>query len=280
MDMRIPLGTAAAALLLLALGLHLASSTALSPITQTFTDTPQPEAAPGRDRAVSPVPLVRQQSGTTMDSEAIGFAPPAQPIVIVPQETGDQFIDFDESRVKAVAEDPVSTFSIDVDTASYSYVRRLLEDGYLPEPDAVRIEELINYFPYDYPAADSTAVPFAPTIAYYPAPWNTETRLLHIGIKGFVPPVTEDKPANLVFLIDTSGSMNAPDKLPLLKRAFRLLVEELTANDTVSIVVYAGSAGVVLEPTPAREKAKILHALDTLAAGGSTAGGRGDRACL
>ncbi|KRA41629.1 hypothetical protein ASD80_11305 [Devosia sp. Root635] len=214
----------------------------------------------------------------TAESEAFYMPSPApmpSMVVLPAQPVGDTFTSFDEQRLKAVADEPVSTFSIDVDTASYSYVRRQLEDGYVPEPDAVRIEELINYFPYDYPAADSAAVPFKPTMAVYPTPWNPKTQLLQIGIKGYVPPAGEDKPSNLVFLIDTSGSMDAPDKLPLLKRAFGLLVDQLSANDTVSIVVYAGSAGVVLEPTVATEKAKILGALDQLAAGGSTAGAAG-----
>jgi Ca-activated chloride channel family protein len=191
------------------------------------------------------------------------------------QPSGDQFTDFDESPVKVTAEEPVSTFSIDVDTASYSYVRRLLNDGYLPDPDSVRIEEMINYFDYGYAASDDAATPFRPTMQIYPTPWNPRTQLLQIGIKGYVPPVTEDKASNLVFLLDTSGSMDEPDKLPLLKRAFTLLVDQLGANDTVSIVAYAGSAGVVLEPTKATDKPKILAALDNLWAGGSTAGAAG-----
>jgi Ca-activated chloride channel family protein len=199
-----------------------------------------------------------------------------EPMMAMPTEpSGDEFTTFEESPVKVVAEAPVSTFSIDVDTASYAYVRRSLTDGYVPEPAAVRIEELINYFDYDYPAAASREEPFQPTMQVYPTPWNGKTQLLQIGIKGYVPPVTEDKPSNLTFLIDTSGSMDEPDKLPLLKRAFALLVDQLSANDTVSIVVYAGSAGMVLEPTRASEKAKILLALENLAAGGSTAGAAG-----
>lgn len=189
--------------------------------------------------------------------------------------SGDEFARFSESPVKVVANDPVSTFSIDVDTASYAYVRRALNDGWVPEPDAVRIEEMINYFNYAYPAADSAAEPFKPTVSVYPTPWNGKTQIVQIGIKGYVPPVTEHKPSNLVFLIDTSGSMDEPDKLPLLKRAFGLLVDQLTGEDTISIVAYAGSAGVVLEPTKATEKGKILSALENLSAGGSTAGAEG-----
>jgi Ca-activated chloride channel family protein len=345
MDMRIPIGTAAFALLILPLGYQLYTTTSMTPThTPAVSTRPAPvepvavEAAPTRpqapiapapapaevaeslaaeteaDAAAAPEPmtkdersrstaaasnvaddaLARQQFGAQpapaptveMSAAPTTIAPNGgmttdsyyleQPASAAPLDpSGDEFTDFDEQPLKVTATDPVSTFSIDVDTASYSYVRRMLEDGYIPEPDAVRIEEMINYFPYDYAAADSAQAPFKPTMAVYPTPWNAKTQLLHIGIKGYVPPVTEDKASNLVFLIDTSGSMDEPDKLPLLKRAFGLLVDQLSANDTVSIVVYAGSAGVVLEPTVATDKAKILTALDNLAAGGSTAGAEG-----
>jgi Ca-activated chloride channel family protein len=224
------------------------------------------------------------EADAATEDMAVGMAAPAPSMVAgsnsasLPQVTapsGDQFTSFAESPVKLVAEAPVSTFSIDVDTASYAYTRATLNEGYVPEPDAVRIEELINYFSYDYPAATDKAKPFQPTVMVYPAPWNVTHQIVQIGIKGYVPPVTEHKAANLVFLIDTSGSMDEPNKLPLLKRAFALLVNQLGENDTISIVAYAGSAGVVLEPTKATERAKILAALDNLAAGGSTAGAEG-----
>lgn len=210
-------------------------------------------------------------------TEAFMAAPsPADATIARPTEpSGDAFSKFTESPVKVVRTDPVSTFSIDVDTAAYGYVRRSLTEGWVPEPDAVRIEELINYFNYSYPVPTDASTPFKPTVSIYPTPWNAKTQILQIGIKGYVPDVTEDKASNLVFLIDTSGSMDEPDKLPLLKRAFALLVDQLGANDTISIVTYAGSAGVVLEPTRASEKAKILGALENLAAGGSTAGAEG-----
>jgi Ca-activated chloride channel family protein len=222
------------------------------------------------------------QTGAQMRQEAVAMPAPA-PLAkmggaiggLMTQPSGDTFARFDEQRLKTVAEDPVSTFSIDVDSASYAYVRRMLEDGLLPAPDAVRVEEMINYFPFDYAPAHSAATPFEPSMAVYPTPWNPRTQLLQIGIKGYVPPAGEDKPSNLVFLIDTSGSMEADDKLPLLKRAFALLVDQLSDNDTVSIVAYAGSAGVVLEPTVATQRARILSALDNLSAGGSTAGAEG-----
>ncbi|MEO8685831.1 MAG: von Willebrand factor type A domain-containing protein [Devosia sp.] len=242
------------------------------------------------DREMAPLPPPSVVGGTVsgrmQDSSVAGMVAPQGDFMVMPapmpsqtaiatQPSGDEFTAFEESPLKVVKDEPVSTFSIDVDTASYSYVRSMLDDGYVPEPDAVRLEELINYFPYDYAPAESAQVPFKPSMAVFPTPWNPKTQLLHIGIKGYVPPAGEDKPSNLVFLIDTSGSMDEPNKLPLLKRAFGLLVDQLSANDTVSIVAYAGSAGVVLEPTKADDKAKILAALDNLAAGGSTAGAEG-----
>ena len=189
-----------------------------------------------------------------------------------PTAIGDTFQKFDENRVKVTRTDPVSTFSIDVDTASYSYVRGVLKDGELPQPDAVRVEEMINYFPYSYAAPTSLDVPFKATMSVLPTPWNSKTELLEIGIKGYVPPPAARKPQNLTFLIDTSGSMDEPNKLPLLKRSFGLLVDSLQPDDTVSIVTYAGSAGVALKPTKARDRSAILGALDALNAEGSTDG--------
>ncbi len=189
----------------------------------------------------------------------------------------DRFEDFDPNPLKLVSEKPVSTFSIDVDTASYAFVRRALNNGHLPQIDAVRIEELINYFDYAYTVPQDRSSPFKPTVAVFPTPWNPDTKLLHVGIKGY-DIVQEEKPrSNLVFLLDVSGSMNSPDKLPLLKNSMRMLVDTLDKEDTVAIVVYAGAAGTVLEPTKVSEKGKILVALDRLSAGGSTAGGEGIR---
>jgi Ca-activated chloride channel family protein len=177
--------------------------------------------------------------------------------------------------VKAVAAEPVSTFSIDVDTASYANVRRYLTDGVLPPKDAVRVEELINYFDYNYALPKNKERPFEPTVALVPSPWAKGKTLLHIGLQGYDVRPAERPPLNLVLLIDTSGSMNEENKLPLVKKAMRVLVDDLTAKDHVSLVVYAGSAGVVLEPTSGDQKGKILGALDQLSAGGSTAGGEG-----
>jgi Ca-activated chloride channel family protein len=182
-----------------------------------------------------------------------------------------------ENAVKQVSAQPVSTFSIDVDTGAYANVRRFLNDGLLPPEDAVRVEELINYFSYDYPMPDDGDRPFSVTTEVAAAPWNPEKLLLQIGIRGFEPEAQERPAANLVFLIDVSGSMNSPDKLPLLKSAFKMLTRQLGANDRVSMVVYAGASGVVLEPTAGDQQARILRALDQLNAGGSTNGADGIR---
>jgi len=189
----------------------------------------------------------------------------------------ENYAHFDDAGVRRVAENPVSTFSIDVDTGAYSNVRRMLNTGRLPTRDAVRVEELINYFSYDYPAPKSSRLPFAVYTEVGPAPWNTNSHLLHIGIRGFDAAREQLPPSNLVFLVDVSGSMQSPDKLGLLKSALKLLTKQLRENDKISIVVYAGASGVVLEPTGGNEHAKISAALDALTAGGSTNGAAGIR---
>ncbi len=189
----------------------------------------------------------------------------------------DNFAMFNDSPLKLTGLSPVSTFSIDVDTASYGFMRARIKRNLLPPKDAVRVEEMINYFPSDYPGPDAKEQPFQVSTAVLPTPWNSNTRLLHIGIKGYEQPKSNQPKSNLVFLIDTSGSMNVENKLPLLKNSFKLLLSSLSPDDMVSIVAYAGSAGTVLEPTRVREKATILNALNRLGAGGSTAGGQGLR---
>ncbi|MFH2008026.1 MAG: VWA domain-containing protein [bacterium] len=169
---------------------------------------------------------------------------------------------------------PLSTFSIDVDTASYANVRRFLSRGMLPPRGAVRIEELINYFPYEY-KAPTGKTPFAVNVETASAPWNRSHRLVRIGLKGKEVQWSKRPPCNLVFLLDVSGSMSYENKLPLLKRALALLVDKLTERDRVTIVVYAGAAGLVLPPTPGNHRQKILAALGRLQAGGSTNGGQG-----
>ena len=245
---------------------------------QAQNDAPVEAATDQLEAMPAPMPALRAATTAGIaNMEAPMVAPQASGELgyAATQPSGDTFQKFDENRVKVTRDEPVSTFSIDVDTASYAYVRSVLESGAMPEPDAVRLEEMINYFPYDYPAPTSLDVPFKATMQVFPTPWNKKTELLEIGIKGYVPPASERKPENLTFLIDTSGSMDDPNKLPLLKRAFGLLVDNLQSTDTVSIVTYAGSAGVVLKPTKASDKAAILGALDNLEAGGSTAGAEG-----
>lgn len=202
-------------------------------------------------------------------------APADQPMQA--EENRDRFQEFKTNPVKSALTDPVSTFSIDVDTASYSFVRRSLKEGVLPQADTVRVEEMINYFPYDWKGPDKADTPFNSTVTVMPAPWNASHKLMHVAIQGYDIAPTAKPKANLVFLIDVSGSMDEPDKLPLLKSAFRLLVDRLGPDDTVSIVTYAGDAGTVLMPTKASEKAKILSAIDNLAPGGTTAGEAGIR---
>lgn len=180
----------------------------------------------------------------------------------------------DENPFLEIARAPLSTFSIDVDTASYSNTRRFLKDGQLPPKDAVRIEELINYFSYDYPQPVGDA-PFSVTAEISEAPWNPSHRLVAIGLQGKRIPMENMPPANLVFLLDVSGSMNEARKLPLVKSAMKMLAEQLTARDRVAMVVYAGSSGLVLPSTSGDRKGEILSAIDRLDAGGSTNGGEG-----
>ncbi|HLO59490.1 MAG TPA: von Willebrand factor type A domain-containing protein [Bacteroidales bacterium] len=179
-----------------------------------------------------------------------------------------------ENGYKSPLKEPLSTFSIDVDAASYSNVRRFINEGQKPVPDAVRIEEMINYFDYDYPQPDN-GHPFSIITELGECPWNSDHKLLHIGLQGEKMVTKDVPPSNLVFLIDVSGSMDMPNKLPLLKKAMKLLVSQLRAQDRVAMVVYAGSSGIVLPSTPGNQKQTINEALNRLEAGGSTAGSAG-----
>lgn len=189
-------------------------------------------------------------------------------------EPREQYQALADNPIHSVAEAPVSTFGADVDTGAYANVRRLLNQGRLPPEGAVRLEEMVNYFPYDY-ALPADGSPFGVTTELAPSPWNPHTRLLRIGIKASDRAVAELAPANLVFLVDVSGSMDRREGLPLVKSTLKLLVDQLREQDRVSLVVYAGDSRVVLEPTSGREKAKIRTAIDQLTAGGSTAGASG-----
>ena len=191
-----------------------------------------------------------------------------------PVTANESYKEIEENNFKLVKASPLSTFSINVDKAGYSNIRRMINNGIQIPKDAVKIEEMINYFDYDYLQPDGKH-PFSIQTEYTKTPWNSETKLFKIGIQGKKIPLENVPASNLVFLLDVSGSMNSQNKLPLLKSAFKLLTAQLREQDKVSIVVYAGAAGVVLEPTSGDQKIKIEEALSKLSAGGSTAGGEG-----
>jgi len=193
---------------------------------------------------------------------------------VAPKPSQDKFAHYDKNPVKATADEPVSTFSVDVDTGSYSFIRDRINSGYLPNADAVRTEELINYFSYDYPQPEGDT-PFSLTTDALVTPWNENTHLLRIGVQGKRFELEKRPAANLVFLLDVSGSMNAADKLPLLTKSLEFMTAQLTEEDHVTIVVYAGATGLALDITKGNEAAKIRGVLKKLRAGGSTAGGAG-----
>ncbi|AMW31213.1 vWA domain-containing protein [Arthrospira platensis] len=225
--------------------------------------------SPPRELATPPV------GETHLDAGLTPAAPPPIALEFEAEIPNTETYDLiDENNFQLVAANPLSTFSIDVDTASYSNVRRFINQRQRPPIDAVRIEELINYFSYDYPQPQGEE-PFSVTTEVSSAPWNPQHQLVHIGLQGKTLAIEELPPSNLVFLLDVSGSMNQPNRLPLLKEGFKLLVDQLSEQDTVAIAVYAGAAGVVLPPTPGNEKQKIIAAIDGLQAQGSTAGGEG-----
>lgn len=227
---------------------------------------------------------MRAMDRSTMAKEEIAAAPPSadREKPQAPGEEGDPKPDFDteeydriyENPFLEVQKNPLSTFSIDVDTASYANVRRFLRSGSLPRPDAVRIEEMVNYFSYSYPEPTGED-PFSFTTEYSNCPWNPENKLLHIGLQSKKIDLKDLPPANLVFLLDVSGSMMNDNKLPLLKKSLKLLLGQMREEDRIAITVYAGAAGVVLDSTSAAKSQKIIEALDSLSAGGSTAGGEG-----
>ncbi len=240
-----------------------------------FSATGAGEAAPG----LHPREDARLRSLTAQLEQKLPLAPTAPTFANTQLDRDaafntEAYAATQENGFRSVADHPLSTFSIDVDTASYANVRRFLTQGQLPPAGAVRVEELLNYFTYAYPQPKGSA-PFSTTLEVAACPWKPEHRLVRIGLKGRETPKAERPPAHLVFLIDVSGSMRGENKLPLLKQSLRLLVEELRGDDTVAIAVYAGAAGLALPPTPVEEKAQIFAKLEALEAGGSTNGGQG-----
>ena len=229
----------------------------------------QKRRAETREAVAAPAPLAK-----AVMAQPTLMAMPAP----MPAEDRERYNPIKDNGVVAAAEQPFSTFSIDVDTGAYANVRRFLNEGRLPAPDAVRVEELINYFPYQYAeprVVDGKRPPFGVTTEVAASPWNKDTLLLRVGIKAFDKPRATLPPSNLVFLVDVSGSMESPDKLPLLKNALKLMVESLRPADHVSLVTYASGTRVVLPPTAGSDKATIRMAIDQLVAGGSTAGAAG-----
>ncbi len=243
---------------------------AVSPSVPAPPPPPPPPSMAARARANVVELTARRAPKAPMQAPSSMFlGPPAGSI------DTERYPDAQINPVKRVAEAPVSTFSIDVDTASYANVRRFLMDGRKPPRDAVRVEELVNYFDYGYPLPRASDQPFAAFVADAPSPWSRGKRIIHIGLQGYDLPRGERPPLNLVFLVDVSGSMSDDDRLPLAVKALNLLVDQLRPQDRVSLVVYAGAAGVVLEPTSGAEKLKLRCGLQALHAGGSTAGGEG-----
>jgi Ca-activated chloride channel family protein len=245
---------------------------------QTVDQSPQsplPERsiAPADAEMAAQAPARLPLASQAYVREKIAAVPPIRrPATVVDRE---RYGELPENGVQSVADSPVSTFSVDVDSGAYALVRRFLNQGQMPPRDLVRAEELINYFDYQYPQPRSGEAPFSLTTEVGPTPWNRDTRLVHIGLQGITTAADLRPAANLVFLIDVSGSMSNQNKLPLLKSALKLLLQQLTAEDRVSLVVYAGASGVVLEPTAGDQRGKIVAALSQLEAGGSTHGSAG-----
>ncbi|WP_454751744.1 vWA domain-containing protein [Cupriavidus necator] len=272
---------AATAICAAALALALSACGGRSPAVSQDVSQPAPPTeahAPAVPAPPSPayVPSANAAKAAPAAEMHTRAAMAPRPYYVPPPPAADRerYGAIDENGVKLVAQAPVSTFSIDVDTGSYSNMRRLLNAGRLPPADAVRVEELLNYFPYDY-AQPADGRPFAVHTALAPAPWHPANVLLRIGIKGKDMASGALPAANLVFLVDVSGSMNSPDKLPLLKSSLKLLVNKLRPQDRITLVTYASGTRVALPPTPGSDKAAIGAAIDQLVAGGSTAGASG-----
>ena len=277
--------------LTLSLILVACSSPTGTPADNRTLDTSETEAYPQQIQphllsTEEPVaPEVRQLSKQRASGAADYRHPSAPPRVYPPRHRVDPYVRPDadrerypnasDNKVKQVANAPVSTFSIDVDTAAYANARRQINGGQLPRSESVRVEEFINYFNYSYPQPENNEGPFSITTEIGPSPWNADRKLMLVGLQGYEVQRSDLPPANLVFLIDVSGSMNQPRKLGLLKSSLKLLTRGLRAEDSISIAVYAGAAGEVLAPTSGNEREKIMRAIDQLHAGGSTNGGAG-----
>jgi Ca-activated chloride channel family protein len=219
-----------------------------------------------------PPPMLDAMFAPSHSSDAPAYSPPMMQSAPAPTA---QFASAQINGTALAADEPVSTFSVDVDTASYSMVRRSLTEGVLPPAGAVRVEEMVNYFPYQYAGTSDRGHPFQVSTELMPSPWKAGNQLIHIALRGYdVAPARRPR-ANVVLLVDVSGSMSDADRLPLLQRGFRSFVAQLRDDDLVSIVTYASGTGTALEPTLGKERSKIMAAIDALAAGGATAGADG-----
>jgi Ca-activated chloride channel family protein len=232
-------------------------------------------AAPPAPAAPLAIHAYRNAPAPMMYAPPPAYIPPG---IYNPLPRGaDKFPDKEANKSVLVSEQPVSTFSADVDTASYAFVRRTLSEGRIPAPEAVRVEEMVNYFPYHYAGPRTPKEPFAVATEVMPSPWKAGNQLVHIAVRGYDIQTAARPAANVVLLVDVSGSMMPADRLPLLKQGFRLFAQQLRDEDRVAIVSYADGTRVVLEPTPGKDKGKILDAIDSLRGGGGTAGGEGLR---
>ena len=245
------------------------------------TPTTAIKTAPIKTDLIKVMPALEQSKmmvRASADSMMFAGLPAPHPMILereIYSINSENYQHLSQNPIKIVQEQPVSTFSIDVDTGSYSNMRRMINQGILPPKDAIRLEELINYFDYNYQPPTSLEQPFSIHTELMTSPWNSDRKLLKIGLKGYQIRPDQMGNANLVFLLDVSGSMNQADKLPLLKKSLMMLTAQLNKNDRVSIVVYAGAAGVVLKPTPGNNHFTINTALNNLRAGGSTDGSQG-----
>lgn len=247
------------------------------PSKQVLKEQAPAQAPQLRSDVSAPMPAAQDLvtvSGSRMLSNAASFLQGGN-VYLPPAPSANRFSDKEANGAMLVADHPVSTFSADVDTASYALVRRLLSAGRMPPAEAVRIEEMVNYFPYKYATPATRSQPFSVATELMPSPWSAGNQLLHIAVRGYDIKTQERPPANVVLLIDVSGSMGPEDRLPLLKKGFHMFAAQLRDADRVAIVTYANGTKVVLEPTSGKDKHKIIEAIDALGSGGGTAGGAG-----
>ncbi|CAN5174286.1 hypothetical protein BH10PSE1_BH10PSE1_12340 [soil metagenome] len=241
---------------------------------------PPPYVAPPPPPPAPPAPMRPPVIGMTLSGQTsmdgvVVSSSRVMPGQVAPQPDTERYPDATPNPVKRVTDEPVSTFSIDVDTAAYSNVRRFIADGATPPKDAVRVEEMVNYFDYDYARPTNASEPFAVTTAVAASPWSPGRQIVHIGLQGYELPAAERRPLNLTFMVDVSGSMSSPDKLGLAQQTMNLIIDKLRPEDRIAVTYYAGSVGTAVGPTSGTEKLKLRCAVASLSSGGGTAGAQG-----